>query len=198
MNWIDTTASAVEALATVAAVGAAVYAGLYAKRTYEKQADQLEHAKKQAQVEQQQQAQRQAAGLAAWWVRTGDQHRWGIVLANTSATPFFDVRVNATGNFIASRQPDGGAITMTVVPPGEYFIESLSSEAEKELAATGQVRPCPGWEIGAPMPGATQLKPLLNAYKYRVDQMTFRDNAGRLWEWTPATGTNAQESESMT
>ncbi|GAA1741122.1 hypothetical protein [Microbacterium paludicola] len=191
MNWLDTSAAVVEALATALAVGAAIYAGLYAKRTYETQARQLEHAREQSNFERDQHARHEAAGLASWWVSCEVPSRWGVIVSNTSPAPFFDVRVYPSGNSVAKSKGDGSFL-MTVVPPGTYFVESLSAAAEAEQAEKWAGKPrSPGWHVGAQLEDGTELEPLLAAHKYRIDRMTFRDNAGQTWQWTPETGTAA-------
>ncbi|MGA0569045.1 hypothetical protein ACO2Q7_17075 [Rathayibacter sp. KR2-224] len=118
---------------------------------------------------------RAAAGLAAWWAH-GDldgKDVWGIVVINTAPAVFHDVQGTAAGNKNPkARYP----IEFRVLPPGTFFVESLSIGAAKP------------WGVKQVLPAPDVLSPLTDADTRRVRRIDFRDSAGHEWTWEPTTG----------
>lgn len=100
-NWIN-------AIASVAAFGAAGAAAVFAWQSIQRE-------KEQALV-------RSASGLAAWWVKRDSA--WGLVVANSSDKVFTEVRVFSHGNRLAGKEP----LKFQSLPPGQYFVESMRSQ----------------------------------------------------------------------
>lgn len=100
---METLASWIAALATVAAVIAAVVAGRYAKSTYE--LDRNRHLSDQA------------TRISTWPSHETATNRWGTMIRNASDNAVYNVALTTTWE-----GSDGTRTDIAVLPPGLYFV----------------------------------------------------------------------------
>lgn len=148
----------ITAMAAVAALGAAVWAGLTSKHLV---GVEMKRGKKSRERE----IRTQASAISAWLVgNTEDSSTsfFGILLHNSSSAPVFEVRVD-TCDF--SGQPLK-PLTLVVLPPGDYLVRQRNS----------------GWGLPEDtVPLAGQFRPIARSDKWLVRQIVFTDSYGACW-----------------
>jgi hypothetical protein len=150
----------VAAVASVIAVGAAIAAGLYAKRTFDLERDREDRARRSIR-------QGQASRFAAWagGCDRGGRSLYGVVIANGSDSLVYDVRVTLRGpkGFLQHTE-------LTFVPPGRFFWVPNDVDYKFPQEVTDDFRP----------------DAVMSTSKYSVD-VSFTDAKNE--RWTRAAGT---------
>lgn len=117
--------------------------------------------------EAEREARAQATQFTVWAVTTlREPRRYGVRISNTSGSTFHDVHIEATIHKKKARRP----IDLTIVPPGDFFVE-FSGDEEGYLWRF----PCDVREIEG------SLRPYMKTNDYRVHEVRFRDNVGVEW-----------------
>lgn len=157
----------VSAVAALCALGAAVWAGLQAKRLYQVEADRDRQAADDREAAD---ARRVNAWVAAH-VRPGDEDyfRPGLSLANAGSAPIFDIEVESNQQNGRSQHP----MTLRVLPPGEYFVG-----ASKDQFHWQYLEPASAFD--------GHLRPITRQQHWRVTMLTFTDSGGVRWQRTDA------------
>lgn len=165
---MDTIVSVAEILA---AIGTLVALFFIASQT--KQANSaLEHTQKMLRIEQEremrsvaEEAQQQASGVVSWpaILTTEEGKVWGFVVANTSSTPVFSLKLSRK----ADRAKNGAAISQVdkgsaILAPGRYFMSDRREDKFLTLLK------------------GDEASPILGNSGYSAS-MTFTDSNGKTW-----------------
>lgn len=152
-NWIA-------AIGTAGALFAAILAAYFAWRSLRHQqgADRTQR----------------AAGLSAWWVEGLLEGRqvWGVVISNTSEAVFRDVTISPVLDDVDNRS----GLHFTALPPGRYFVESLTKTEPRVWASETALREHQG------------LRPVTDAKKRNIREITYTDPSANRWTWSPDRG----------
>ncbi|WP_460801677.1 hypothetical protein [Microbacterium sp. GXF6406] len=152
-------ADIVTALTAIGALIAAVLGARHAKQLFIVEANRDEHA---AERERQNQASKAFAWVAS---RIGaDATTYGVVVVNSSEQAIYDVEVRVAGAKGNERTP----ITLTVLPPGAYYLGE-SSESY-------------GWEFASRLRSFDdEIRPVTKSKQRGITAMTFRDSSNLTW-----------------
>lgn len=181
LSFLEVIAQIVAALAAVAALMIARQANRLAEKTafdsnklaMEATERNAEHAYKAEQREILRDQREIASNLQAWWVFTEwkNSRKWGILLSTTGVNNpvFYDVTlyVLADGQIVTKK--------IAMLPPGKYFVESVknSNIFLKDPQLIGSM---------------DNYQPLLQAERYAVESIEFRDQIGQKWRWSRDVG----------
>lgn len=124
--------------------------------------------RKRRAAEEERESKAQATGLSAWTVTDVDakpRRTYGVVIANTSASTFHDVRIHTR---LHRREP--APIRLDVLPPGTYFIQHNGESAEHVWEFAVHEKSYGGW-----------LRPYMKSGDYRVTSIDFSDNLDQSW-----------------
>lgn len=115
-----------------------------------------------------------AAGLSAWWVDglLDGRQVWGVVVSNTSDAVFRNVSISPVVNDIGNQS----RIRFTALPPGRYFVESLAKIEPRVWASEISLRDDQG------------LRPVTDANKRNIREITYTDPSANRWVWSPDDG----------
>lgn len=117
--------------------------------------------------EAEREARAQATQFTVWAVSTPEKpRRYGVRVLNTSGSTFHDVHIKATMHTKKARRP----IDMTIVPPGDFFVDFAGNEEEYTWHFPRDVGEIAG-----------TLRPYMKTDDYRVHEVRFRDNVGVEW-----------------
>lgn len=118
-----------------------------------------------------------ARAVMAWWVYD-DEHCWGVLVSNDgrSAGTLHDVRIEATAKGL-----DKTPIRFGILPPGQFFVESVKTPFNGHSSTTGWAYPRPVRDAGA-------YSSVVNSSWHQVTCIQFGDPVGGRWEWSLADG----------
>lgn len=202
LNSLGNVAQIVAALASVAALLIAWQANQLAKWTRDESREQnekshqlaekaaedsREFAHRSEERERLRDQREVASNMQAWWVcnKTAEGKQWGIFLSTSGTvnSVFFEVELTVLDK--------GTTLTKTIamLPPGQYFVKSeIESESNrKEHVWLRNPRPLESGEM-------ENCKPLLQAEKYAVEKIQFRDQLGQKWLWSRQVGLTSVEA----
>lgn len=184
LSFLEVIAQIVAALAAVAALMIAKQANRLAETTASESnrlamdatKKSAEHAYKAEQREIMRDQREIASNLQAWWVCTEqeDAKKWGILISTTGAnnSVFYEVVLHVLVG--------GQEITRNIamLPPGKYFVESVRSS---------------NYFLSNPQPISSldRYQPLLQAERYAVEAIEFKDQIGQKWRWSRDVGLQA-------
>jgi hypothetical protein len=158
--WGEYVPNWIAALGTAGALIAAILAAYFAWRSWNHQqgADRTQR----------------AIGLSAWWVDGLMEGRqvWGVVVSNTSDAVFRNITISPVINDVDNRS----GIRFTAIPPGRYFIESLVKTEPRVWASEIALRDDQG------------LRPVTDANRRNIREITYIDPSGNRWRWSPDRG----------
>jgi len=166
----DSIASWIAAVATFGALIAAIAAGLQAKKLYNIESGRDKEAADSR-------ARLQASKINAWAglrLQRGDLQAFGVIVANSSDEPVYNVKVVVDGFTTMSMS------TLTCVPPGQYFVENRSIVKGEKRFQWDYAKPTS--EYGDP------LRPFSASGSKKVLSMAFTDSAGQSWKRDSAGG----------
>lgn len=157
----------ISALATIGALGAAVWAVVVSRRLHRVETDRDEVSAERAKREQ-------ASGIAAWCIRRSaedDKLRRGLLLHNSSDAPVFDIEVTSTYAPSKSHAPQPQpTLRLTILPPGDYVVFADSTYP---------------WTLPVERTArSVDAAPIMNNPGWTVTEMSFRDAHGVRWRRT--------------
>jgi hypothetical protein len=160
----DSIASWIAAVATFGALLAAVAAALQAKKLYDIESGRDKEAADSR-------ARLQASRINAWAglrLQQGDLQAFGVIVANSSDEPVYNVRIVVDGF------TNKNMSTLTCVPPGQYFVENrVISKGEKRFH----------WDYAKPTSEFRDpLRPFSASGSKKVLSTSFTDSAGQSWK----------------
>lgn len=120
------------------------------------------------------QRKRQAvAGVSAWWAckREDDKNKWGLVIVNEGpyAGPVTKLHIDAKSKY------DKPPFKLKFLPPGQYFVESLTKEPYD-------------WSFPEIISSSDHIAPITKSKDYAVEAFSCTDPLGTSWKWTPQNG----------
>jgi len=108
-------------------------------------------------------------------VVTLENKQWGVLVSNTSVTPFRNVDILCGGNHLGKDKP----IHFEVLPPGKCFVSS--SDKSKSI-------PDSGWGKYIPLSEGASWEPVMKGKEFTVIEIKFQDNIGKKWRWSSSLG----------
>ena len=160
---MDLSSDWISAVASVGALSAAVWAARTAKQVHD-----MEFGRDRTSADERFRA---SARLVSAWTAVylpdgpeGAIASDGVVIANRSSTPIFDIEIASTDK-TGNAQP---SLRLQVLPPGEYYCASTSGPYHWKYPDVAQA-----------FPG--NLRPIAKKPEWRVVDFTFNDAAGRPW-----------------
>lgn len=165
-DWLTTAA-------TAGALGAAMWAGVTARKLYGIEADRNE-------VTERERRSTQAQGIAVWSAaEIGDDpdrpESWGLVLQNTSNDVIYSMVVNSARKTWTNNAPvatNNAPAYLTMLPPGTFYLEG-DPNGQHPWKLAKDVR-----YVGH------ELRPITKSSTIKVLSVTFRDAANRSWSRT--------------
>jgi hypothetical protein len=159
--------------ATAGALGAAIWAGVTAKRLYDIEA-------KRDLVHEEERQSLQAQGVAVWCaaeIPSGEEEprSWGLVLQNTSHGVIYDVSVRSTRKTWENDKQtvsENAVAALTVLPPGTYYLAGDTA---------GKYRWGFAKDVGV---FQGEIRPITKSSQIQVVALSFRDAANRKWTRT--------------
>jgi len=157
---LGSVADVVTALTAIGALIAAILGAKHAARLFAVEAKRDEDG---AVRERQAQASQVFAWVASRIV-DAKAEAYGAVVVNSSEQAIYDVTVRVSGASGAERRP----ITLTILPPGAYYLEE-SAEAY-------------GWEFASRLRSFDEeIRPVTKSKKRCILGMAFRDSSNLTW-----------------
>jgi hypothetical protein len=175
----DLIASWIAAIATFGALIAAVAAGLQAKKLYAIESGRDKEAADGR-------ARLQASRINAWAclrLQQGDVQAFGVIVANSSDEPVYNVKVVVDGF------TNKNMSTLTCVPPGQYFVENrLIDKGDRRL----------DWDYAKPTSEFRDpLRPFSASESKKVLSTSFTDSAGQSWKRDLAGGLSRAKANAL-
>ncbi|OOB91941.1 hypothetical protein [Rathayibacter sp. VKM Ac-2630] len=157
----------ISALATIGALGAAVWAVVVSRRLHRVETDRDEVSAERAKREQ-------ASGIAARCIGRSaedERQRRGLLLHNSSDAPVFEVEVSSTYAPRKSHEPQRLApLRLAILPPGDYVVFGDTTYP---------------WTLPVERTARSEeAVPIMNNPGWTVTEMSFRDAHGLLWRRT--------------
>lgn len=157
---LGSVADVITALTAIGALIAAIIGARHAGRLFAVEARRDEGS---AARERQSQASQVFAWVASRII-DDEAVAYGAVVVNSSGQAIYDVTVNVTGANGTERLP----ITLTILPPGAYYLEE-SVEAY-------------GWEFASRLRSfKEEIRPVTKSKKRTIAGMRFRDSSNLTW-----------------
>lgn len=155
---IGSFADIVTALTAIGALIAAIAGARHAGRLFARESQRDDEA---AARERQSQASKVFAWVAS---RIGEDTTYGAVVVNSSERAIYDVQVKVADSAGNPRMP----ITLTILPPGAYYLGESSAAY--------------GWEFASALEAFDdEIRPVTKSKNRSILGMTFRDSSNLLW-----------------